>query len=306
MFKVKNGGKALLAIFGFLLFVSVVFALAAFRLERTTRSYTYMSKQLEQILAPLSNPEIRAAVADGTFSYLRNELTLEISPRLEPYLQEAVLAGFDDDWFLRTGKRMLFNTQHFLSGQESEFSLPVSIDGFKLLLMDSVRQEFETREYLEIDRVVSRMSSSLDLVTVIPENDLSLIMSRSQTYRSLLMILAYVVPGVLIVLCFCTRRIWRGLAAAGGGLLAGGGLVMVVSLSMQASISRVVSSAIGGVLPPFLGWIKDGAGKLAADLVSGLLPPASVVAGLGLVLVVLGVFLTIRKEGSVIKTSDTD
>ena len=296
MLEVKTGGKILLFIFGLLLSVSVIVAQAAFKLERTTRSYTYMSKQLERILAPLSDPGIRAEAANGAFGFLRGALSLDVSPRLEPYIQGAVSAGFDADWFLRTGKRMLFNSQRFQSGRESKLSLPVSIDSFKIMLMDIVRPEFETSEYLEIDREVSRMSSSIDLVTLMDENDLARIVNRLKTYRHALVILAYVLPGVLFVLCFSTRRIGSGLAAAGCGLLAGGGLVVVASVSLPGLAFQAVSSAIGGALPPFLGWVADGAGKLAGDMVYDLLPAALVITGFGLALAAAGVFFIVVKK----------
>ena len=130
--EVKTGGKILLGIFGFLLMVSIIVAQAVFRFEHTALSYTYMSKQLERTIAPLRDPGFHLQAANGTFDYLRHELSIFVPPKLEPYIQGAVTVGFDFDWFLRTGKRMLFNTQGFLNGKEAVLSLPVSFDSFKL------------------------------------------------------------------------------------------------------------------------------------------------------------------------------
>ena len=287
----KAGGRILLVVLGLLLGLAVIVAQAAFKIDRTVLSYTCMSRQLERIAAPLRDPGIRTDAANGVFDYLRTVLSLKLSPALDPYIPAAVTAGFDADWFLRTGKRLLFNTQAYVTGRETGLSLPVSIDGFKLALIDSARGKIETRAYLEIDREVSRMTSSIDLVTLLAESDLSRIESRLKNYRGGLTAVKYVVPAVLFLLCFVTRRIGSGLAAAGGGVLTGGGLMLFTSLVIPGLAFREVSGAVTHALPSFLGWVGEGVGRTTGDIISGLLPAAAVLTGLGMILTAAGVIL---------------
>jgi len=291
----KIGRIIVLVIIGIFLCLSVILAQLAYRFERTLLSYTYTSKQVDRIISPLYDPGILEDTVDGTFSFMRRELSLSIPSQLRPYILTAAKAGFNPEWFTRTTQRMLFNIQLVLNGKEATLSLPVSINGFKLAFLDVVRSEFDTSEYLEIDREVSRMPSSLDLADEIPEDTLDSIVKNLQRVRFVLTVLQYLIPGVLILACFVFRRIGSGFATVGTGLLAGGALLAIAVGGWTATASRSLAALVRGAVPPFLSWVDYGVAEFAEELISGVLPVATTVIIVGAALAGLGYFLAFAK-----------
>ena len=291
----KIGRIVVLIIIGIFLCLSVVLAQLAYRIERTLLSYTYTSKQVDRIISPLYDPAILEDTVDGTFSFMRRELSLDIPSQLRPYILTAAKAGFNPEWFTRTTQRMLFNIQLVLNGRETTLSLPVSINGFKLAFMDVVRREFDTSEYLEIDREVSQMPSSLDLADEIPADTLDSIVTNLQRVRFVLTILQYLVPGVLMLACFAFRRIGSGFAAVGAGLLAGGLLLAVAVGGWATTASQSLAALVRSAVPPFLSWVDYGIAEFAKELIAGVLPVATIVIIVGAVLAGLGFFIVFVK-----------
>jgi len=295
--RVKAGWKIFLWIVGFLLAVSVIVSQALFRIERTLLSYTFMAAQLEGVSAPLADPSTQADAAVGAITYLQEKLSFRFSGRLTPYVREAAINGFDADWFLRTGKRMVFNSQRFLSGEESELSLPVSFDSFKLALLDIAGAELDAADYLEVEREVSQIDSSIDLGSVLSEKTQMRISAAAANRRVIFIILIYIVPFCLALLCFPPRELGSGLFVSGLSLLAGGACLAVSSFFLRNLVSRASSSAFEKALPDFLGWIADGTGMFAGKVVSGILPAGAVIGGAGLVIAACKVYLSRKKRG---------
>lgn len=293
----KTGGKIVLGFIGFLLTLSIIVAQTLFQIERTLLSYTFMSDQLERVAAPLKDPGIHEEAAAGLLVYVQDQLPRGYSQQLAPYIREAAIRGFDIDWFLRTGKRLVFNSQRFLKGEEGTLSLPVSFDSFKIALLDIAGAELEAGEYLEIDRELSQIDSSIDLGTLVPEQAQQRITRGVKNRRLVFITLIYIVPAILALLCFVPRELGRGLTVFGSSLLAGGGSMAVFSLILPNLVFRASSSAIEKALPDFLGWAADGAGGFAGKIISGFLPVGAAIGGFGLVAAVCGIYLS-RKEGN--------
>ena len=291
----KIGRIIILSVLGLLLCLSVILAQLAFRVERTMLSYSYTSKQIDRIITPLYDSAIHRETVDETFSYLRRALSLRVPAALQPHIVDAAVSGFNPEWFTRTAQRMLFNTQLVLNGKETDLSLPVSINSFKLAFMDIVRAEFDTSEYLEIDREVSRMPSSLDLADEIPEESRRKLIRYLRSVGTVLTVLEYAVPGLLILLCFVLRRFGAGLTAVGGGFIAGGGALAIAVAGWKGSAARGVAAAVGRAVPSFLGWIDYGVGGVTEELIAGLLPVSLIVLASGALLFALGIFLVLVK-----------
>lgn len=300
-----KGGKLLLGLLGLFLALSIALAQAAYRLERTALSYTYMSQRLDYAIGPLHDPVVHEETVRGILGSLGEALALEVPAKLEPHALKAAVTGFDADWFGRTGRRMLFNTEAVIKGRHPSLSLPVDLHDFKLALLDIARREFTLYHYVEIDHEVSRMPASYDLADLIPPGDLETIAGRLNRAYSLLFIPEYVVPGLLLLFCFVPLRMGSGLLAAGCGLFGGGGLVILATTVIRGRVIHHAGSVTDN-LPAFLQWVEPGVEKLTGDIISGILPAAIMLTCIGAVLAACGVALVVRKGNPRIKVRRFD
>ena len=295
-----TGGRILLGLVGISLALSLVFAQVSCGLERTLLSYAYISERLESIIEPLSDPVVHEDAVRGVLDYLRKLFSLEVPAKLEPYAVRAATAGFDADWFARTGKRMVFNTAAAADDGMVGLSLPIYLYDFKLALLETARSHLGIYHFIEIDREVSGMPSSYDLANLIPPEDLERIGRRIRGVNSVLFILTYIAPVTFFVLCFAFLRIGSGLAAAGGALL-GGGLIILAGVGLRGGFIHLAGSIVIRRLPSFLHWIRPGAEELASKIILGLLPAAIAIAGIGAVLGAAGISLILLKNDPQIK-----
>jgi hypothetical protein len=107
----------------------------------------------------------------------------------------------------------------------------------------------------------------------------------------MLIILQYVIPGFLILLCFAFRRLGSGLTAIGGALLISG-TVAVFSVNLWFPRAEVdfVNSLVRRS-PDFLGWIIENVGEAVLRVLSSTIPTAVVVLSAGAALAALGIVL---------------
>jgi len=293
----KRGACSLFAAFSLLLAFGGCVALITHRLDGTLLSYTYMARELEAAAPLLNDPVIRKESVNGTFNYLRRTFTLDVPVRLDAFALQAAYLGFHDEWHERTGKRLLFNTLSVISRRAESLSLPISIHEFKLALLDIARKEFGVYEYVDIDREVTAMSTTFDLVETAPEESLNRAKRILKLIKPLSVTATYLLPGALMLLIIVTLGIGRGLKAAGTGLIAAGILVTLGALGpWDYAVERITSLTVG-MLPDYFSWVGSRMEDLFTRVISGMLLPGIITAVVGLGLFILGfVFINYRRS----------
>ncbi len=277
-----------------LLALSSIVAHVAFRFENTLFSYSYMSRGLETVAQRLE-PAAREQSARGVINFLRSS-GVEVPQRLQPYAYPAAVNGFDAEWYERIGKRFLFNALQCISRESEELSLPLSIHEFEFALLDIARSELGITQYIEIDREVSRMPSVIELTDRIPEAELERVHRWLRSIRPLLLIITYLVPGVIIALCFLLLKIENAFRAVGSGLIAGSIAGVLAVFGVHVLAADQIAAAVGGTLPQYLLWTEPGIEEVVSGILSGLLPTAGIVAMCGAAVFAIGVAIKFRKS----------
>ena len=292
----KMARVILLIIVAVLLSGSVILAQLAYRIETSLLSYRYTSEILKSIIEPLDDPEIHRTTVRGAFRFLRRELSIQVPSQLEPHIISASVEGFSREWFQRTADRMLYSTQLVLNGREKSLSFPLSLGNFKSAFINSVRADFDTDEYLKIEREIGRIPSSIEITDEIPEESLNRTIGILGNTRFVLILLQYVAPAVFILLCFVFRRIGSAFTAVGAGLLVGGTSIAVLATGFYDTLAAMASRSLRGAVPEFLSWLDAGVNYLMQDFLKKLAPLAFVVSICGLVFVGIGVLLVVYKH----------
>ena len=287
----KKSAVLLFVVFGLLLMLSSILSQAAYRLDKTLLSYTYMSREIEAVARELDDAVLRETSARDTIDYINKAFGLDIPDKLDPYLYRAAYNAFTADWYARTGKRMLFNTLHVISGKESGLSLPISIQEYKLALLEIARSELTAYEYVEIDREVSSLPFTVELADTFIDGKNDRVLRLMRRIEPALLSVTYIIPGVFLILCFVPLRIGGGFTAAGSGIFAGGAAVLVFASGLRSFAAERAGSAVMESIPPFFVWAGGGIDRIVAKLISGMLPLAIVVTAAGFCIAAAGLAL---------------
>ena len=282
-----------------LLGASLIVAQFVYRAETTVRSYRYMSERLEGVLEPLREEDTHRETITEAVKYIRRRMSLRVPAELDPFITEAALDAFSRQWVTRTANQMLYSLMQVLNGREQELNLPLSIGGFKNSFLALARPQFEPQEAAAIAREVDRVPSTIDLADDIPDDVLKTLRWIGANVPIFSFLLQYVLPGILIILCFSLRRIGSGLIAIGSGCIVGGiGGFLLSRTYAGASGTPIINSALSG-LPRFLGWAREGIAETARDIVSGIAPMGLIILGVGVVLAAVGVLLVANGKDTI-------
>lgn len=287
----KKGATSLFFVFSLLLAFGGCIAQIAYTFDKTLFSYTYMAGELEDVALLLHDPAIRKDTINGTFNDLQRIFYLDIPAKLEPFALKAAHEGFSHEWYVRTGKRLLFNTEATISRRAQDLSLPISIHEFKLALLDVARKEFSVYDYVDIDREVTAMPTTFDLVETVPQESLSRTNKILKLIEPLSVAARYALPGILLLLTFACLGIRRGLRAAGVGLFAAGILSVIWAIGPWDFAVRRIGRLAMSALPHHFSWAGSGIEDLVATLISGMVPQGVVFMMVGLGVYFLGFVL---------------
>lgn len=281
----------LLSLFAVLLCASVFIAQFAFRIERSVLSYAYMSGELETVLEPLSDSALHSETIEGAFSYIRSRLAMSVPWELESYIVEAAVVGFSENWIRQTARQMLYSFFQIVDGSENRLNLAVNIGNFKNSFLNIVRANAEPDYVKAVSMEMNRMPSIIRLEDEIPAETQNRIVQIIRRSRAMLIVLQYVIPGILILLCFAFRRLGSALTAIGSALFVSGtAAVLSARLWFPASEVNLVELLVRRS-PDFLGWIIENVGQSVLRIMLSVIPTAIVVLSVGSALAALGIVL---------------
>lgn len=277
-----------------LLGISVIIAQLAFRFETQVLSYNFMSAGLQTVFEPLSDPEIHTETIRGAFSFIRLSIDTSIPWELEPIILEAAVEGFSAAWIKATAQQVLYSLFQIVNGKEDSLNLAISIGNFKNAFLGIVREKVDSRYLSEVSRELDRMPSVIPLEDNVPIDVQNRVVTLVRRSRALLIILQYVLPGILILLCFVFKRIGSGLVAVGSSFLVSGASILVGIAVWLPGAPAMVERIFRNDIPDFLRWIFDGFVNLLTQIISSAMPVAIIVLSVGSALVTLGILLIIK------------
>ena len=271
--------------------ISVFIAQLAFRIETNVLSYNFMSAGLQTILEPLSDPQIHTETIHGAFSFIRRRLAISIPRELEPHILEAAVEGFSVAWIKATAQQVLYSFFQIVNGNENSLNLAIPIGNFKNAFLNIVREQVDSRYLSEVSRELDRMPSVIQLEDDVPVDVQNRVVTSVRRSRVLLILLQYVVPGVLILLCFVFRRIGSGLVAVGSSFLVSGASLMVGIAVWLPGAPAMIERIFRNEIPGFFHWIFDGFVNLLSQIINSAMPVAIIVLSVGSVFMTLGILL---------------
>ena len=285
----------LVCLLAFVLFIAVVTAEVAFRLERTLLSYGFTYREMGRLLEPLDNADTHSETIREAFRYIRRSLSLPVPRELEPYILEAAVDGFSARWVRQTAGNWLVTTQQVLHGRRDTLEYPLSLSRFKSSLLSLVRQNVKSSFLVEITRALDEVPASVDLAGELSDGVKRQLITLGRSMSFSQVILQYVIPGLLILACFYHGKIGTGFLTVGASFVVAGLLSLVVVYGRSAAVAAAATRYLEAALPDFLSWFAEPVGSTVEAVVRSGGLTAIFVTAAGALCATIGVILVVKK-----------
>ena len=239
-----------------LLAAIVVAAQCIITLQWTVLRPTFLTGQLDKVLAVMETPEIRAQNVDQVVRLIQRNVRYPIPQDIRGVIRGALDTAIDHTWIRKETVSAANQFLLLLKGKTKQLDLTIYLARRKEVFLRELSNQLDRQTVAQLERGRSAVPDRIDLASEIGADTMRVLRGFGKYNMATSVLVVYVLPVVFVVLCVWLSSLGLGLVAAGSGGVVGGLLVIMATSAGRFGIGDLMAGAIARHLPGDVAWLE--------------------------------------------------